>query len=42
MRADWDIFYYVCIAIVLANMAFGWTVLLGTPIYYGRLSSSIS
>lgn len=42
MIADEDLFYYTCIAIVVANMTIGWTVLLGTPIYYGRLSSSLS
>ena len=42
MITDWDTFYYICIAIVLFNMVFGWSVLLGTPIYYGRLSGSIS
>jgi hypothetical protein len=42
MVIDWDTFYYICVAIVLANMVFGWTVLLGTPVYYGRLSGSIS
>lgn len=37
-----DTFYYICLAIVIANMIGGWTVLFGTPVYYGRLSSSIS
>jgi len=42
MSVDWDIFYYICVVIILVNMAMGWTVLLGTPIYYGRLSRSFS